>query len=327
MTLQSEVEGNERYVKVLDHGFVGLVDHMGSDNAIVQAARVSYGNGTKSVREDRGLIRYLVRHKHTSPLEMCEVKLHIKLPIFVMRQLVRHRTSSLNEYSARYSVLTDEMYIPQIENIKPQSKTNKQGRAGEISAEDAAHAQMLIQKACEQSYRTYNELLSEGQPTPDTDLEGLSDELRQYVLHNQFSADYPGISREIARTVMPVAGYTELYWKQNLHNLFHMLKLREDSHAQWEIQEFARAIYKLIKPLFPEACEAYEDYIRDSKTLSGMEMNLLQAVFTRSNEFDLSVQEAFDHIEAQYGTEAEFLEAYRLSKRELGEFKQAFGLK
>ena len=310
MTLQSEVTGDNKYVPVLDHGFVGLVDHMGSDADIVSAARVSYGNGTKSVREDRGLIRYLVRHKHTSPLEMCEVKLHLKLPIFVMRQLVRHRTSSLNEYSGRYSVLTDEMYVPLLENILPQSSTNKQGRGGDMTDADKQAAQDLIRQATTHSHKIYQTLLNEG---------GL-------VEHYGFSEEFPeaGISREIARTVMPVAGYTELYWKQNLHNLFHMLKLREDSHAQWEIQEFARAIYKLVQPLFPAACEAYEDYVRDAKTFSGMEVELLQALITRSNEFDLSFSEAYDHIQAQFENEAAFLEHFRMSKRELGEFKTTF---
>lgn len=310
MTLQSDVAGNDRYVPVLDHGFVGLVDTMGDDAAIVSAARVSYGNGTKSVREDRGLIRYLVRHKHTSPLEMCEVKLHLKLPIFVMRQLVRHRTSSLNEYSGRYSVLTDEMYIPNLENIQPQSTLNKQGRGGVMEASDQLAAQKLIRKATEDSYTIYKNLLGEG----------------TLEEHFGFSDEYEGMTRELARSVMPVAGYTELYWKQNLHNLFHMLKLREDSHAQWEIQEFARAIYKLIKPIFPAACEAYEDYIRDSKTFSGMEVELLQALVTRSNEFDLSFSEAYDHIQAQFDTEAEFLDHFRMSKRELTEFKTTFKL-
>lgn len=315
MTLQSEVAGNDRYVPVLDHGFVGLVDHMGDDAAIVSAARVSYGNGTKSVREDRGLIRYLVRHKHTSPLEMCEVKLHLKLPIFVMRQLVRHRTSSLNEYSGRYSVLTDEMYIPRVENIKPQSKTNKQGRAGELNDADVQTAQQLIMSSVSSSYDTYKALLG------DT-TEGA------FAGEDLWSAEFPeeGVAREIARITMPVAGYTELYWKQNLHNLFHMLKLREDSHAQWEIQEFARAIYKLVKPLYPAACEAYEDYIRDSKTISGMEVELLQALINRSNEFDLSFAEAYDHIQAQFADEVTFLEHFRMSKRELIEFKTTFKL-
>lgn len=312
MTLQSDVIGDAKFVPVLDHGFVGLVEYSGSDEKICRAARVSYGQGTKSVRENRGLIRYLVRHKHTSPLEMADVTLHIKLPIFVMRQLVRHRTSSLNEYSARYSVLTDEMYVPNLENIQPQSTTNKQGRGGDMTDADKQAAQDLIRQATTHSHKIYQTLLNEG---------GL-------VEHYGFSEEFPeaGISREIARTVMPVAGYTELYWKQNLHNLFHMLKLREDPHAQWEIQEFARAIYKLIQPLYPAACEAYEDYIRDSKTLSGMEVELLQALITRSNEFDLSFKEAYDHIQAQFETETEFLDHFRMSKRELSEFKQTIGL-
>jgi len=307
MTLQSDVIENDRYIPVLDHGFVGLVDYMGSDSAIVNAARVSYGNGTKSVREDRGLIRYLVRHKHTSPLEMVEVKLHLKLPIFVMRQLVRHRTSSLNEYSGRYSVLTDEFYVPNVENIKPQSLTNKQGRGGDLDLEDAAEAHMMIHQATQDAYNIYTQLLGE-------------------VKNDEFSEDFQGITRELARTVMPVAGYTELYWKQNLHNLFHMLKLREDSHAQWEIQEFARAIYKLIQPLFPAACEAYEDYIRDAKTLSGMEVNLLQAVIARSDELGITFAEAFQGTVEDFASDAEFLDHFRLSKRELVEFKTTFGL-
>jgi len=308
MTLQSDVTGDSKYVPVLDHGFVGMVDYMGSDADIVSAARVSYGNGTKSVREDRGLIRYLVRHKHTSPLEMCEVKLHLKLPIFVMRQLVRHRTSSLNEYSGRYSVLTDEMYIPAIENIQPQSTSNKQGRSGEMLPQDAEAARKLIVQETKRQHAIYQTLLGES----------------NLAENFGFSEEFPGMTRELARTVMPVAGYTELYWKQNLHNLFHMLKLREDSHAQWEIQEFARAIYKLVQPLFPAACEAYEDYIRDSKTLSGMEVELLQALITRSNEFDLSFSEAYDHIQAQFDTETQFLDHFRMSKRELAEFKTTF---
>ena len=255
MTLQSEVNGDDKYIPVLDHGFVGLVDYYGSDEKICRAARVSYGQGTKNVREDRGLIRYLVRHKHTSPLEMADVTLHLKLPIFVMRQLVRHRTSSLNEYSGRYSVLTDEMYVPNLENLCPQSTTNKQGRGGALNQADAEKAQQLIQSSCEDSYNTYMTLI-EGEQTrlePGTEIGGVD------FSEHQFSEDYPGLTRELSRIVMPVAGYTELYWKQNLHNLFHMLKLRDDSHAQWEIQEFARAIYALIKPLFPAACEAYEE--------------------------------------------------------------------
>ena len=328
MTLQNDILKDDRYVPVLDHGFVGLVDHMGDDAAIVNAARVSYGNGTKSVREDRGLIRYLVRHKHTSPLEMCEVKLHIKLPIFVMRQLVRHRTSSLNEYSARYSVLTDEMYVPALENIKPQSSTNKQGRSGEISLADAQKVQDWIGQSNLESYETYQNLLNDGKwnRLTEDDLKGISSEVTDAVLEGQLSESYPGLTRELARIVMPVSGYTELYWKQNLHNLFHMLKLREDSHAQWEIQEFARAIYKLIKPLFPAACEAYEDYIRDSHTLSGMELNLMKDVIDFSGNNQISFKDAFDQIVQGFTDQDEFLDHYRMSKRELSEFKNSIGL-
>lgn len=222
--------------------------------------------------------------------------------------------NSLNEYSGRYSVLTDEMYVPNVENILPQSKTNKQGRAGELNENDAAHARSLIKMSVDRSYETYKALLNDYEGS-----EGFTD---------NFSEEFPedGIARELARITMPVAGYTELYWKQNLHNLFHMLKLREDPHAQWEIQEFARAIYSLIKPIFPLACEAYEDYIRDAKSLSSMESELLQTIITRSNEYDLSFLEAFGHIQAQFETEAEFLDHFRLSKRELVDFKTTFSI-
>jgi thymidylate synthase (FAD) len=312
MTIQTEVANDPNYITVLDHGFVGLVDHIGSDEKICRAARVSYGEGTKTVRENRGLIRYLMRHKHTSPFEMADVTLHLKLPIFVMRQLVRHRTSSLNEYSARYSVLTDEMYIPNLENIKPQSKVNNQGRAGELSEADAQTAQHIIKRATSNAFDAYKTLLGDA---PDD-------------VYGEFSDEFPeeGVARELARTVMPVAGYTELYWKQNLHNLFHMLKLREDPHAQWEIQEFARAIYKLIKPLFPAACEAYEDYMRDAISLSGMEKNLLRDIILDSNDLSVSFNAALEYAIERHGDEAGMLEHYRMSKRELAEFKGNLGL-
>ena len=205
MTLQSEILNDSNYIPVLDHGFVGIVDYMGSDNAVVQAARVSYGNGTKTVNEDRGLIRYLVSHKHTSPLEMCEVKFHIKLPIFVMRQLVRHRTSSLNEYSARYSIMTDEMYIPKVENIKPQSSDNKQGRSGEMAESDAQYVQQLMANAAKDTYNLYKELL--GPQDEKNNPEGMT---QQELFELGYTEDFSGVAREIARTVLPVAGYTEL---------------------------------------------------------------------------------------------------------------------
>jgi thymidylate synthase (FAD) len=297
-----------KFRAVLDHGFVFLVDTMGNDAAITQSARISYGTGTKSVREDRGLIRYLFRHHHTSPIEQCEVKFHIRLPIFVMRQLVRHRTSSLNEYSARYSEMSDEFYVPDASFIQPQSSDNKQGRDGDMSETSVAGVQWMMETIGAQAYDAYRVLLG--------DRVGHDEKYPNELLYDPYSesdplldAEFPGIARELARAVLPVSYYTEVYWKQNLHNLFHMLKLRTDNHAQHEIRVFAEAMYDLIKPLFPLACEAWEDYMRDAVTLSRMEKNLLRDLLsgkTTMASVDL----------AQYG----------LSKREFNEFVGHFSL-
>jgi thymidylate synthase (FAD) len=285
MTLRNEIDfdTDKSYVPVLDHGFVGLVDYMGSDDAIVRAARVSYGEGTKKVQGDRGLIRYLMRHEHTTPFEMCEVKFHIKLPIFVMRQLVRHRTASLNEYSARYSVITDEFYIPEPQNLKPQSTTNKQGRAGDL---DDIQRQHVID-----------------------DMLGAWD--YNYELYERHINDF-GLARETARAILPVGGYTECYWKANLKNFLHMARLRMDSHAQWEIQEFARAMYDLARPLFPLACEAFEDYAVDSVKVSKLEVALLKRLISNDKWLDL-----LEDLRDEDGIAKKF----DLSKRELEEFK------
>ena len=285
MTIRNEIDftTDTSYVPVLDHGFVGLVDHMGSDDAIVRAARVSYGEGTKKVQGDRGLIRYLMRHEHTTPFEMCEVKFHIKLPIFVMRQLVRHRTASLNEYSARYSVITDEFYIPKPQNLKPQSTTNKQGRAGEL---DDIQRQHVID-----------------------DMLGAWD--YNYELYERHINDF-GLARETARAILPVGGYTECYWKANLKNFLHMARLRMDSHAQWEIQEFARAMYDLAKPLFPLACEAFEDYAVNSVRVSGLEVDLMKRLLSKEKWLDLL---------EDFRSEDGIAKKFDLSKRELEEFK------
>lgn len=288
MTLRSEInfEQDKNYVPVLDHGFVGLVDHMGSDSAIVQAARVSYGAGTKQVQDDRNLIRYLMRHEHTTPFEMCEVKFHIKLPIFVMRQLVRHRTASMNEYSARYSVLTDEFYIPELEQIQKQSTSNKQGREeAEWGFTEKRNVQHAFQRNFFNAYKDYTELLGK---------------------------DDDGLARELARSVLPVGGYTELYWKANLKNFMHMARLRMDPHAQWEIREYARAMYDLAKPLFPEACAAFEDYQQNSMRLSRMEIDLVKRLINKDTWLDL--------IEDQRSEDG-IARAFGLSKRELNEFK------
>jgi len=294
MTLRTEIdfEKDKNYIPVLDHGFVGLVDHMGSDNAIVQAARVSYGAGTKQVQDDRNLIRYLMRHEHTTPFEMCEVKFHIKLPIFVMRQLVRHRTASMNEYSARYSVLTDEFYIPELEQIQKQSTTNKQGREeAEWDWQDKRDVQHAFQRSFHNAFKEYKTLLGK---------------------------DDDGLARELARSVLPVGGYTELYWKANLKNFLHMARLRMDPHAQWEIREFAAAMYNLVKPLFPEACQAFEDYAVKSVKLSAGEYELVKNLISHTKWATLV--EKYGNDEKALGLDA------GLGIRELREFKEKLGL-
>jgi thymidylate synthase (FAD) len=294
MTLRTEInfETDKNYVPVLDHGFVGLVDHMGSDNAIVQAARVSYGAGTKQVQDDRNLIRYLMRHEHTTPFEMCEVKFHIKLPIFVMRQLVRHRTASMNEYSARYSVLTDEFYIPELEQIQKQSTTNKQGREdSEWDWHDKRNVQHAFQRSFHNAYKEYASLL------------GKEDN---------------GLARELARSVLPVGGYTELYWKANLKNFLHMARLRMDPHAQWEIREFAAAMYNLAKPLFPEACQAFEDYTINTVKFSAKEFELIKQMLDKTRWDEL--------VTTANGDEKALAKEAGLGQRELTEFKAKLGL-
>lgn len=218
-------------IPVLDHGFVRLVDYMGDDAAVVQAARVSYGKGTKAVRRDRGLIRYLMRHRHTTPFEMCEVKLHVKMPIFVARQWIRHRTANVNEYSARYSILDKEFYIPRVEDLAVQSSDNKQGRGDALTPEQAAAVLRLLRRDAEQCYETYEQLMG------DFDL-----------------------ARELARINLPLNAYTQWYWKIDLHNLMHFLSLRMHPHAQYEIRVFADAIGEIVKDWVPLTWEAFADY-------------------------------------------------------------------
>ena len=225
---------------------VRLVDHMGDDNSIVQAARVSYGDGTKSVSEDRQLIRYLMRHWHTTPFEMVEFKFHVKVPIFVARQWLRHRTASVNELSARYSVVKDECWFP--DEYRTQSATNKQCSSDESFVDkDALTSQRY---SSEIAFSVYDGLLSRG------------------------------VSRELARTHLPQSTFTEFYWKINLHNLFHFLRLRMDDHAQKEIQDCAVQIFRLIKPIVPVACQAFVDYRMNSVTLTGPEAQALRTGLT-----------------------------------------------
>lgn len=244
--------------KVLDHGFVRLVDYMGDDNAIVQAARVSYGAGTKNVSSDRQLIRYLMRHRHTTPFEMCEVKFHVKLPIFVARQWIRHRTANVNEISGRYSEMVDEFYVPELEQIRPQSVINKQGRSEDaFEPNEAEEIQAQLSETQRELYSEYKESLDKN------------------------------LARELARINLPLSLYTEWYWKIDLHNLFHFLHLRLDAHAQYEIRVFAEAMAAITKELFPIAYEAFEDYRLNSIGFTGPEIKILQQLLSSK---ELSVE-------------------------------------
>ena len=229
-------------VQVLDHGFVRVIDYMGDDSAIVQAARVSYGKGTKKITNDRGLIRYLLRHRHTTPFEMCEIKFHVKLPVFVARQWIRHRTANVNEYSARYSILDREFYIPAPEQLAAQSVANRQGRGDVLEGEEAARVLALLRDDAAQCYDHYEEMLNE-------DEDG-----------NPRDPDRPGLARELARMNLPLNIYTQWYWKVDLHNLLHFLSLRADPHAQYEIRVYAEAMLDMVRRWLPIACEAFEDY-------------------------------------------------------------------
>ena len=247
--------GSARWeIPVHEHGFVALVDAMPrlvpegktADFAIVQAARVSYGDGTKHVNEDRGLVRYLLRHRHTTPLEMVEFKFHISMPIFIARQWIRHRTANVNEYSARYSIVPDRFYRPSVESVRSQSKLNRQGSDGAIEVGTAEQFLELLKDA-ESHYQKYLSLTEQG------------------------------VARELARAALPVSLYTQWYWKCDLHNIFHFLSLRMDSHAQLEIQDFARAMYALIKPIVPVSCEAFEDYRLNAMQLTSLEIEAVRS--------------------------------------------------
>jgi thymidylate synthase (FAD) len=264
----------DKEYKVLDKGFVRLIDVMGDDASIVQAARVSYGKGTKSVNEDRGLIRYLLRHKHTTPFEMVEFKFHIKVPIFIARQWIRHRTANVNEYSGRYSEMKDEFYLPDLEQIRPQSTMNKQGRGDEMLEENvAADIRKTLLNTQVKLFDEYKEVLDKG------------------------------LSRELARINLPLSNYTEWYWKIDLHNLFHFLRLRMDSHAQYEIQEYGKVMGQIVKQIVPYAWEAYEDYILEAENFSKLELKMLKDLIS------------FDKLEnLDY-------ETYGLKKREYNELE------
>ena len=279
-----------QHFDVLDHGFVRVIDYMGDDSAIVQAARVSYGAGTRHVREDRALIRYLLRHRHTTPFEMCELKLHIKAPIFVARQWLRHRTASVNEYSARYSRLDREFYVPDAVHLKlildeqrlkkrgamddllewakvleersalaTQSEFNKQGRDRALSDREARDALSRFDNISKRAYAAYKNLLNEN------------------TRRTSSNPNYSGLARELARAVLPVNYYTQFYWKIDLHNLLHFLSLRADDHAQYEIRAYAEVILdKVVARWVPATYEAFQDYQMNAASLSAAALDVVK---------------------------------------------------
>ncbi|MDE1907174.1 MAG: FAD-dependent thymidylate synthase [Rhodospirillales bacterium] len=263
-------------VPVLDHGFVRVVDYMGDDGAVVQAARVSYGRGTRRALEDEGLIRYLMRHYHSTPFEMCEIKFHVKLPIFVARQWIRHRTANVNEYSARYSILDKDYYLPAPEQMAKQSKDNRQGRGEVLDAETTVRVMDMLRQDAEQTYGHYEEMLDEE----------------------------TGLARELARMNLTLNTYTQWYWKTDLHNLFHFLRLRADAHAQYEIRVYAEAMLKLTEAWVPLCYKAFCDYRLGAVTFSA---------------------KMLDCVKKMLAGEAVTQEGSGLSKREWVEFQMALG--
>lgn len=243
---------------VLDHGFVRVIDYMGDDAAVVQAARVSYGRGTRKVSEDEGLIRYLMRHRHSTPFEMCEIKFHVKLPIFVARQWIRHRTANVNEYSARYSVMDREFYIPAPENLAAQSSKNRQGRGAVLEGDEAAEVLALLRADADQTYSHYEYMLNENAADPTR----------------------TGLARELARMNLTLNAYTQWYWKTDLHNLFHFLSLRADPHAQYEIRAYADAMLNITRAWVPASTRAFEEYRLGAATLSATMLATLRRMLS-----------------------------------------------
>lgn len=247
-------------IPVLDHGFIRVIDYMGDDSAIVQAARVSYGKGTKMVNEDKGLINYLMRHRHSTPFEMCEIKFHVKLPIFVARQWIRHRTANVNEYSARYSIMDKEFYIPDPQHLAAQSKMNRQGRDEVLQGDQAKRVLELLSDDALRAYRHYEVMLNE-------DNEG-----------NIIDPTLPGLARELARMNLPVNFYTQWYWKIDLHNLMHFLSLRADPHAQYEIKAYADEMMKILEKWLPMTYEAFMNYRAGAASLSAKGLSVVKAL-------------------------------------------------
>lgn len=359
---QNGEEWEPIYTDVLDHGFVGLVDFVGSDSSIINAARVSYGKGTKATRSDEGLIRYLMRHYHSTPFEMVDFTFHVKAPIFVIRQWQRHRTASMNEYSGRYSVMTDEAYIPHHSKTASQSVDNKQGRTETVVGVDDYNAvRTALDHAYDTSYQTYRylcgpmvdpknkaagpvqaaapdaiherrkeietaamnsivELRNRELALPENERTVFTEDTVQTIIRDWFThhgahvitTEYEGVARELARIVLPVATYTQMYWKANLHNIMHFLRLRADSHAQYEIRVYAEEMLKLIEPIVPMATRAFIDYRIEATNVSRMEKELI--ISARNGDIDITNN---DDIE-------DFLENKGCSAGERREFFKRF---
>lgn len=251
---------------VLDHGFIRVVDYMGDDSAVVQAARVSYGRGTKKSLQDKGLINYLMRHRHNTPFEMCDIKFHIKLPIFIARQWIRHRTASVNEYSARYSILSNEFYLPNKANLAAQSSVNKQGRSNDSLPENIAEKVLAtIKEDSLRCYAHYIEMLNE-------------DDKGNIIDESQI-----GITRELARMNLTLNHYTEWYWKINLHNLLHFLSLRADSHAQYEIRAYAEVMLGIVKAWVPFVYDAFQEHRLHGANISKTGIEVIRKMIKGEN--------------------------------------------
>ena len=275
-------------IPVLDHGFIRVVDYMGNDTSIVQAARVSYGKGTKKVSTDSGLIKYLMRHWHSTPFEMCEIKYHVKLPIFIARQWIRHRTANVNEYSARYSILDKEFYLPSPENLAAQSQINRQGRGDVLKGEKAKQVLDLLKGDAEQTYNNYETMLNERYDGSVIDNDGL------------------GLARELARMNLTLNTYTQWYWKTDLLNLMNFLRLRADLHAQYEIRAYADVMLDTLKKWVPITYEAFMDYRVGGTEVSAKGKKVIKKLI-KGDETDIDLS--------------------GLSKREWNELMEAFDLK
>ena len=249
--------------KILDHGFVRVIDYMGNDTSIVQAARVSYGKGTKKLNQDKSLINYLISHRHSTPFEMNEIKFHVKLPIFVARQWIRHRTANVNEYSARYSILDKEFYIPKNENLKPQSKSNNQGRSGDLSSAEIKSYSKIIRDNSRIGFENYSKLLNE-------------DESGRMIDDSK-----KGLARELSRMTLPLNSYTQWYWKIDLHNFMHFLSLRFDPHAQYEIRVYAEVMMEILKKWVPLTYEAFVSNRLNSLTMSSHGIEYIKSLIKK----------------------------------------------